>query len=174
MRAVLLAGLLLALATTAVAQAVDAWKPFAPEGAAIAFETPTALLLDREEAATEANGFSGMRGFAGASPEGGLFLYADTGFPRAALADRTTDQVVLDLVIPNVVGQFRIKSQRDLSVPGAAGREFLLDKDGVPLRLHIVVRSPWIYTYGVMARPGRESDLQSPSAERFLGSMRLL
>jgi hypothetical protein len=174
MRVLLLAGVLLTLATAAVAQAAEAWKPFAPEGAAIAFEAPNPLLLDREEAASEANDFSRMRGFAGATPEGGLFLYADTGFPRAVLAEKKSDREILDLVIPHIVGQFQIKSQRDLGVQGAAGREFILDKEGVPLRLHIVVRAPWIYAYGVMGRPGQEADLRSPAAERFLASIRLL
>lgn len=110
-----------------------------------------------------------------AGHEGTVFIVTSTDM-KAVVPARTLDR---DVVAENVMRGastapgVRLISRRPGAYPGPGQRDFVIEQDGMRLRMRGTVEYPWTIAGMVAAPAGALDALESPDAERFLASVRI-
>lgn len=157
------------LAPAAIAVAAEAWTVQTFRSAGFSIEAPTTLA---PEAPTPIEGGGVMLAFAGA--EGGLaYVATSTNVANAPGIRDMAPGDVAHAVMEGALEGNTLVSQRASPYPAGAARDFILRApDGKLLRNRVVFHYPWVYSIMVGARPDNAAALESPAANRFLGSIK--
>jgi len=137
--------------------------------------SPRPLELSRDEKGEDSGYPIATRAWA-ATHEGAVFIVASTDMKQVVPA-RTLDR---DLVAENVfrgastAPGMRLVSRKPGAYPGVGQRDFVIEQNGMRLRMRVTVQYPWTVT-GMVAAPSNAPEaLESPEAERFLASVRIV
>jgi len=169
MRPFLLAALLAAGSTAAVAQA--AWVRFAPPELNLSLEAPVELKQDKDDPGTAER--LSFKGYNGRTADGMIYVVVANNTSTVADARGRTDA---DLVAQLADGFTRNgvgANAKVVPIAGGAAQELSYERDQIAVRMRIIGKQPWAYNIAVMTAQGDKAKLSGPEAERFFASARL-